>query len=197
MFSIAGECFQFHPVDSPAANIRRHSGATITFLGAVLILVVPAAAQDKPDKKLEQAIAVLRRVDQGKLSEQQQQAKAKEIDAAWGVIKAAGKMGIARLKEEIKLVDQSKEKDDYFKLNASALLWIIGQFDEVDAIAAIWKSTPLNAQYKYVFHTTYAAAQTQDRRALPLLLACLKDNRGRVDLLPLFSDRQQTRSPED
>jgi len=163
---------------NPVSNKR-----TITFLGAVLLLVAPVAAQDKPDKKLEQAIAVLRRVDQGKLSEQQQQAKAKEIDAAWGVIKAAGKTGVARLKEEIKLVDQNKEKDDYFKLNASALLWNIGQFDEVDAIAAIWKSTPLNAQYKYVFHTAYAAARTQDRRALPLLLACLKDTHGRFDLL--------------
>jgi HEAT repeat protein len=157
---------------------------TITFLGAVLLLVVPVVAQDKPDEKLERAIAVLRRVDQGKLSEQQQKAKAKEIDAAWEVIKAAGKTGVARLKEEIRLVDQNKEKDDYFKLNASALLWNVGQFDEVDAIAAIWKSTPLNAQYKYVFDTAYAAAQTQDRRALPLLLACLKDNRGEFDLLP-------------
>jgi HEAT repeat protein len=157
---------------------------TITFLGAVLLLVVPVAAQDKPDKKLEQAIAVLRRVDMGKLSEQRQKAKANEIDAAWGVIKAAGKMGVVRLKEEIRLVDQNKEQDDYFKLNASALLWNIGQFDEVAAIAAIWKSTPLNAQYKYVFHTAYEAAQTQDRRALPLLLACLKDNHGGFDLTP-------------
>jgi HEAT repeat protein len=82
------------------------------------------------------------------------------------------------------LVDQNKEKDDYFKLNASALLWTIGQFDEVEAIAAIWKSTPLNARYKYVFYTAYAAAQTQDRRALPLLLACLKDNHGRFELPP-------------
>ncbi len=157
---------------------------TITFLGAVLLLVFPVAAQDKPDKKLEQAIAVLRRMDQGKLNDQQKKAKAEEIDAAWGVIKAAGKTGVARLKEEIRLVDQNKEKDDYFKLNASALLWNIGQFDEVEAIAAIWKSTPLNAQYKYVFHTAYEAAQTQDRRALPLLLACLKDNQGEFDLLP-------------
>ena len=157
---------------------------TITILGAVLLLVVPTAAQDKPDKKLEQAIAVLRRVDQRKLSEQQQKTKAEEIDAAWGVIQAAGKTGVARLKEEIRLVDQNKEQDDYFKLNASALLWNIGQFDEVDAITAIWKSTPLNAQYKYVFHAAYAAAQTQDRRALPLLLACLKDNHGEFDLLP-------------
>jgi hypothetical protein len=75
----------------------------ITFLGAVLLLVVHVAAQDKPDKKLEQAIAVLRRVDQGKLSEQQQKTKAKEIDAAWEVIKAASKTGVARLKEEIRL----------------------------------------------------------------------------------------------
>jgi len=164
---------------NPVSNKR-----TITFLGAVLLLAVPAAAQDKPDKKLEQAIAVLRRVDQKKLNEQQQKAKAEEIDAAWGVIKTAGKMGVARLKEEIRLVDQNKEKDDYFKLNASALLWNIGQFDEVDTIAAVWKSTPLNAQYKYVFHTAYEAAQTQDRRALPLLLACLKDNHGGFDLLP-------------
>jgi HEAT repeat protein len=158
------------------------SKRTITFLGAALLLVVPVAAQDKQDKKLEQAIAVLRRVDQGKLSEQQQQAKAKEIDAAWGVIETAGKTGVARLKEEIRLVDQNREKDDYFKLNASALLWNIGQFDEVDTIVAIWKSTPLSAQYKYVFHTAYAAARTQDRRALPLLLACLKDNHGRFVL---------------
>src|SRR5262245_35766598 len=137
---------------NPVPNKRR-----ITLLGALLLLVVPVAAQDNPDKKLEQAIAVLRRVDQGKLSEQQRQAKAKEIDAAWGVIKTAGKAGVARLKEEIRLVDQNKEKDDYFKLNASALLWNIGQFDEVDAIVAIWKSTPLSAQYNYVFHTAYAA----------------------------------------
>src|SRR5262245_22314520 len=163
---------------NPVSNKR-----TITFLGATFLLLIPAAAQNKPDKKLEQAIAVLRRVDQGELGEQQQKAKAKEIDAAWGVIKAAGKAGVARLKEEIQLIDQNKEKDDYFKLNASALLWDIGQFDEVAAIAAIWKSTPLNAQYKYVFHTAYAAAQTQERRALPLLLACLKDNHGRFDLL--------------
>src|SRR5215831_21249122 len=105
---------------NPVSNKR-----TITFLGAILLLVIPVAAQDKPDKKLEQAIAVLRRVDQGKLSEQQQKTKAKEIDAAWEVIKAAGKTGVARLKQEIQLIDQNREKDDYFKLNASALLWII------------------------------------------------------------------------
>ncbi|HEY7182352.1 MAG TPA: hypothetical protein VIC84_13075 [Blastocatellia bacterium] len=157
---------------------------TIAFLGAVLLLVIHATAQDNPGKKLERAIAVLRRVDIGKLSEGQKKTKAEEIDAAWEVIKDAGKTGVARLKEEIRLVDHNREKDDYFKLNASALLWEIGQFDEVDAIAAIWKSTPLDAQYKYVFHTAYAAAQTQDRRALPLLLACLKDNRGWFDLLP-------------
>jgi HEAT repeat protein len=156
---------------------------TIIFLGAVLLLSFSVAAQDKPDQKLEQAIAVLRRVDVGNLNEQQKNAKAQEIDAAWGGVKTAGKTGVARLKQEIRLVDQNREKDDYFKLNASALLWDIGQFDEVDAIAAIWKTTPLNAQYKYVFHTAYAAARTQDRRALPLLLACLKDNDGRFDLL--------------
>jgi HEAT repeat protein len=164
---------------NPVSNKRMK-----TFLGAVLLLVVPVPAQEKPDKKLEEAIAVLRRVDHKNLSEEQQKAKAKDIDAAWGVIKAAGKAGVARLKEEIRLIDQNKEKDHYFKLNASALLWIISQFDEVDAIAAIWKSTPLNAQYKYVFHTAYAAAKTQDRRALPLLLACLKDNHGGFELAP-------------
>src|SRR5215510_6785694 len=195
MFLITCECFILRSVDSPPANSRFYlkgiermnpvsNKRTITFLGATFLLLIPAAAQNKPDKKLEQAIAVLRRVDQGKLNDQQKKAKAKEIDAAWEVIKAAGKAGVARLKEEIQLIDQNKEKDDYFKLNASALLWDIGQFDEVAAIAAMWKSTPLNAQYKYVFHTAYAAAQTQDRRALPLLLACLKDNHGRFDLLP-------------
>src|SRR5262245_5249988 len=125
MFLITCECFILRSVDSPPANIRFclkgiepmnpvSNRRTITFLGATFLLLIPAAAQNKPDKKLEQAIAVLRRVDQGKLSEQQQKAKAKEIDEAWGVIKAAGKAGVVRLKEEIRLIDQNKEKDDYF-----------------------------------------------------------------------------------
>src|SRR5262245_55953246 len=100
---------------NPVSNKR-----TITCLSAVLLHVVRVAAQDKPDKTRERAIAVLRRVDQGKLTDQKNQAKAEETDAAWPVIKAASKTGVARLNEAIRLVDQNKEQDDYFKLKASA-----------------------------------------------------------------------------
>src|ERR1044072_3688477 len=102
-------------------------------------------AQGAPDQKLEKAIAALRHIDQSKLSESQQEAKAKEIDEAWDVISAAGKPGIARLKEELRQVEQKQESDDFFKLNAAALLWVIGKLDEAEAISRIWQSTPLTA----------------------------------------------------
>ncbi|HEX8920562.1 MAG TPA: HEAT repeat domain-containing protein [Pyrinomonadaceae bacterium] len=137
-------------------------------------------AQNASNQKLERAIGALRRVDPEKLSDSEQEKKAKEINDAWEVIKKAGAAGISRLKEEVRRVDDAKERDDYFKLNATALLWYIAQLNEAEAIAAIWNKTPLRAQYNYVFYTAFDAATRQDPRALPMLEAVLKDKEGEV-----------------
>lgn len=128
--------------------------------------------------KLEAAIAKLRFINESKLNDKQKENKAQEIDAAWEVIRAAGKPGIAALKQELQRVKSRGEKDDFFKLNAAALLWQIGRFDEVATITEIWQTTPLDVQYNYVFMTALDAARTQDARVLPMLEACLRDNKG-------------------
>ena len=152
-------------------------------LTVTLATAAPFYAQNPIDQKLERAVAALRNIRQGAFTtEAQQEAKSKEIDEAWEVIRQAGARGTARLKQELERVERSREKDDFFKLNASALLWGIGQFDEAPAIAAIWNSTPLEAQYKYVFYTAIDAARTGDARALPMLEAVLRDNKGHVFL---------------
>jgi hypothetical protein len=153
---------------------------------ATLALIFPPSlsryisAQSEPEDKLESAISVLRHIDPDKLGEKEKDAKGKEIDKAWEVIRAAGKTGIQRLKQEIQRIDASNERDDFFKLNASSLLWQIARFDEAKTIAEVWNSTPLQAQYMYVFDTGMSAAVTQDPRVLPMLEACLRDDQGKL-----------------
>ncbi|MFL6208215.1 MAG: HEAT repeat domain-containing protein [Pyrinomonadaceae bacterium] len=130
---------------------------------------------------MERAITALRHVRPDSFkTEQAQAAKAKEIDAAWETISKAGPVGTARLKEEVRRVESAGARDDYFKLNASALLWEIGKLDEARNIAAIWRTTPLTANYNYVFYPSVEAARTQDARALPMLEAILRDDKGKV-----------------
>ncbi|MEN3332532.1 MAG: hypothetical protein V7641_1897 [Blastocatellia bacterium] len=151
-------------------------------LTALLMLVLCGSysvySQTRRDAKLESAIAKLRFINASKLNDAQKEAKAAEIDAAWLVIRTAGKQGIERLKQELQQIKRKGEKDDFFKLNAAALLWQIGRFDEVAAITEIWQTTPLDAQYNYVFLTALDAAQTHDARVLPMLEACLRDSKG-------------------
>jgi HEAT repeats len=147
-------------------------------LGLALWAADSVYSQTHRDQKLEGAIAKLRFIDAGKLSEAQKEARAAQIDDAWLVIRAAGKSGIERLKQELQRIKRKGERDDFFKLNAAALLWQIGRFDEVALITEIWRTTPLDAQYNYVFLTAVDAAQTQDLRVLPMLEACLRDQKG-------------------
>jgi hypothetical protein len=129
---------------------------------------------------LEQAVSAMRHVELDKLSEEQQEAKAEQLDKAWEVIKSAGEKGVVRLKGEVQLIDQTKEKDDFFKLGAAALLWEIGGLDYCGSIAEIWRGAPLIAQSNYVFYPAFEAACKQDVRALPMLTACLKERKGSV-----------------
>ena len=138
------------------------------------------SSQKSSDKKLDDAVAALRHINQDQLDDDEKERKAKEIDAAWEVIKSFGQNGISRLKQEVQKVDAGKEKDDFFKLNASSLLWQIGRLNEAENVAGIWNSTPLNAQYNYVFYTAMDAANTRDAKALPMLKALLRDDKGEV-----------------
>ncbi|MBN1514555.1 MAG: HEAT repeat domain-containing protein [Phycisphaerae bacterium] len=140
----------------------------------------PATAQpaSQPVDSLEAAVATLRHIDRRNLSDEEGKRKAMEIERAWATIKAAGKPGLERLKREVQAAERETTKDRFFQLNASALLWQIAGLDEAQTIAAIWRTTPLNVQYNYVFGTAFEAAETQDPRALPILLAILADDQG-------------------
>ena len=162
---------------------KPHQRYLVWLLPAMVLLIAStASAQATPtshqNPKLDAAIATLRHIDESKMSRAQKEKMSGEIDAAWETLRQAGPEGGARIKQEVQAVDANKQPDDFFKLNASALLWIIGKLDQAEAIAAIWNSTPLTAQYNYVFYTAVEAAKTQDPRAVPMLVATLRDHDG-------------------
>ena len=151
----------------------------LTVVVCVLVACVPLSAQE-PDPKLLESIAVLRKINIEKLSDQKQQEKAKQIDEAWEYLNEAGEPAIALLKEEIAKVDAAQEKDNFFKLNATVVIWNIGKAKEAGYIGDVWTSTPVREQYNYVFYTAFEAAQTQDPKVLPMLRAVLKDDKGAI-----------------
>ncbi|HEX6279059.1 MAG TPA: HEAT repeat domain-containing protein [Pyrinomonadaceae bacterium] len=150
------------------------------FVGAAVVLffAISLTAQVPPDVTIERSVRVLRNVRRETPSEKEQKERSKQIDEAWKVLMAAGKPSIARLKEEIRKVDSGKENDDFFKLNASVVIWQIGKLDEAEAVAEIWNTTPVSEQYTYVLLTAMEAAQTHDAKALPMLKAVLRDDKG-------------------
>lgn len=155
-------------------------------LGAMLVLVSGGACgADSPQGGAKggvaKAIAAMRKVDVASLSEDEQEARTKEIDQAWKTLIAAGPAGADALKAELKALDAAKEKDDFFRLGAAVLLWEIGKLDEARAIADLWTGdVALDTNYPYVFFAAFEAARTQDERALPMLTACLRDKKGTV-----------------
>jgi len=152
--------------------------ATTLFTSVLLFLAVNTFAQSTSDKQLDDSISTLRNIKGDGMSDAQQEAKAKQIDEAWKYLIANGQKSATRLKEEIQKVDSGKENDDFFKLNATVVLWNIGKTNEADYIANIWSTTPVSTQYTYVFLTAFEAAQSQDPMVLPMLRAILKDNKG-------------------
>jgi hypothetical protein len=135
----------------------------------------PAATPTAPAMTVEKAVAAMRHVDASTMTDDQREAKAVELDAAWKTLIAAGKPGADALKAEIAKVDAAKEKDDFFRLGAGSVLWQIGKLDEAKTIAALWRATESpGINYNYVFFTAFEAAQTQDPRAEEMLLATLR-----------------------
>src|SRR4030042_1672979 len=76
---------------------------------------------------------------------------------------AAPAGGPPRLKEELAKIDAAKEKDDFFKLGAAALLWRLGGPSEAPVVARLWTAGgDLTLSPHYVFYAALDAARTQD-----------------------------------
>lgn len=149
-------------------------------IAGIFLFVAASFGQTPSAEEIDEAVRSLRDIGGEKLTDEQKKTKAVAIDAAWKVLSRAGTPAIARLKEEIQKVDAGTRKDDFFKLNASVVIWDIGKLSEAESIAAIWGSTPVSAQYTYVFLTAMDAAKTRDPKALPMLRAVLKDDKGSI-----------------
>ena len=158
-------------------NMKLYKRALLIY-PLILFQTLTAFAQSPSDQKLEDAVASLRNVKSESLTDEQTKAKATQIDDAWKYLISTGQKGAVRLKEEIQKVDLGKEKDDFFKLNATVVLWNVGKANEADYIAKVWNSTSITNQYTYVFLTAFEAAQTQDLKVLPMLRAILRDDKG-------------------
>jgi hypothetical protein len=159
-------------------SLRRTPRSSLLAIICTVLVAGELRAQETADPQLEAAIAMLRNIHPAQLSNEEMKLKSAEMDRAWGVIQAAGARGVARLKQEIAAIDQGPTKDDFFKLDAAHLLWRMARFDECQSVADIWANTPLDTQYDYVFDAAIDAAKTQDPRALPMLSAILRDDKG-------------------
>lgn len=145
------------------------------------IIAIALMSAPLPASELAAAIASMRGIKSQELDGPAQKAKAKELDKAWTTIKAAGPAGIAELKKELKHLEAIGERDDFFRLGASRLLWEIGALNEAGTIATIWSGpADLTVNYHYVFYTAFEAARTQDQRALPMLVTLMRDRKGRA-----------------
>lgn len=144
---------------------------------------VSSFSQQSSDVELNKAVAALRKIVWADWSDKQKEAKAKEIDEAWKTLIVAGQKGATFLKQEIERVDAAKEKDEFFKLNATVVLWEIGKANEAEYIAKVWNGADLSTQYRYVFLTAFDAARTQDPKVLPMLRALSKDNKGAIHIV--------------
>jgi hypothetical protein len=183
-------------------NMLRHC-LTIAFLGIFGISAALGAedagknnaggknASEKPvvtPEKLAKAVEILRRIDDiANMTDAEKAAKIKEGEEAWKTLLDAGAPGADTVKNELRKIEIAKKQDDYFKLGASEILWRIGKADQAAAIAALWSGDiDLADGYAYVFTTAFEAAATQDPRVLPILLALLRDQKGKT------SDTQHT-----
>lgn len=149
-----------------------------------IIAACLSSAESATLKELDDAVAVFRHFSPEALDEDDREARQPKAEKAWELLREAGAQGAQRLKQELERIEQARERDDYFKLVAAAILWEIGGLDEAPTVTQIWESTPLTVDYRLVFLTAFEAARTQDERSLPMLTACLADKDGEVMLLP-------------
>lgn len=152
------------------------AAAPLLALAVALAATTPAIPDD-----LAAAIAAMKGVKPEVLGPDAQRAKGEELNRAWDTLQKAGAKGAQALKAELARMRSAGETDDYFALGACTVLWRIGKLEEAETIASVWSgNTDLKVNYQYVFYTAFEAAKTQDPRALPMLVALLRDREGRA-----------------
>lgn len=133
--------------------------------------------QPTPRDDLAKAIAEMRNLP-AKLEGAEAAERGPRIQKAWETLIAAKDAGVAALLAEAKLLTASGERDDRFRLGAGSVVWQIGGLERVDEILLLWSDADFAVKYSYAFQVAGQAAQSKDPRALPLLLALLRDQRG-------------------
>lgn len=149
---------------------------------ALLIFLFFSSLTYGSDPELDNAVRSLRNIRQAKTGNEEMIKKSAGIERAWDIIKSHGDDGVNRIKLELDSIEKSNEKDDFFKLNVSMLLWKISGVKESSAISQIWNNTDLSANYKYVFFTAVEAASTGSPEVSKMLLPLLRDRRSELKL---------------
>jgi hypothetical protein len=139
---------------------------------AVPTQAIPAASA------LDQAISALHGLDYDNLSD----TESEEVNAAVEAVANSGSEGARLLHQELTAMEEAGQEDAPFQLLAAWALWEIGDLDEAETIAGIWRDVPAEDWiYELLFMPGLMAASTQDPRALPMLEALTSDKEG--DLL--------------
>src|SRR5262245_49678749 len=140
-----------------------------------------AAAQEAPPPStaddLAKAIAEMRNLPT-KLVDREAEIRGPRIQAAWETLIAAKDAGAKALLAEAARLDAAKQKDDRFRLGAASVVWQIGRFDRVADVVSLWADADFAVKYSYAFRPAFEAAYDGDERALPLLVALLRDQQG-------------------
>ena len=147
---------------------------------ALSVTTLLAAQQSAPPAKsddLAKAIAEMRNLPE-KLTGKEDAERGPRIQAAWETLIAAKDAGAAALLAEAAKLDAAKQKDDRFRLGAAAVVWQIGHFDRIADVVTLWGTSDFAVKYNYAFPVAFEAAHDGDERALPLLVALLRDQRG-------------------
>lgn len=155
-----------------------HIAAFASMLALNLLPAQETAPSNAPDE-LAKAVAEMRNLPTN-LSEEEAELRGKRVDAAWETLVAAKDAGAAAVLAEAARIDAAKQKDDVFKLGAAVVVWQIGHLDRAKDVVALWRGTDLTKNYNYVFFTAFEAVRDGDARALPMLAALLRDQKGRI-----------------
>ena len=138
-------------------------------------------AEAEPRADLQQAIAELRHLPL-KLEGAEADERGPRIQQAWDTLIAAKDAGAEALLAEARQLAANGERDDRFRLGAGAVVWRIGGLARVDDILTLWADADFSVKYSYAFQVAGQAMLSKDPRALPLLVALLRDQRGEYSL---------------
>ena len=152
-------------------------------LATALLLAIAGPVLGASESGLDASVHALRRIDPSSVTEENREEMSLRVDAAWRSLGEAGEAGAERLVAELRTLDRSGEADDFFRLGAGALIFLICGEDRAADVAAAWDGArSFDANYSYVFYTAFEAARSRTLGASPILLPLLRDRDGSVFL---------------